>query len=242
MKRCLHQSGEKGFTLTELMVAVVIAGMLLSVLLAISSHVQGAAASIEKSLNEFELIQEVLQLIEEDLSTKIDPKAGTILTVFNRMEDGYSTALIKLTTVIKDKKQQNQVLEEIVWQANVDIQTNRLVLYRSHTGLLVEDKLLDRDRDEVETLYPFVPVCGGLTAFHVEIRQGEDWTDFWSDSDSLPNGIRITLSDAQAEKNVQGEWEVPEEDLVTRTIAIDRTRVLKFEVADPNANAIGIPF
>ena len=159
------------------------------------------------------------------------------------MEDGYPTALIKLTTVIKDKKQVNQVLEEIVWQANVDIQTNRLVLYRSHTGLLVEDKLLDRDRDEVETLYPFVPVCGGLTAFRVEVKQGDEWTDFLSGSDrSLPNGIRITLSDAQAEKNVQGEWEVPEEDLVTRTIAIDRTRVLKFEVADPNADAIGIPF
>ncbi|MCP4451598.1 MAG: prepilin-type N-terminal cleavage/methylation domain-containing protein [Planctomycetes bacterium] len=232
--RC-RQAVRSGFTLTELMVAVVIASMVLSVLLAISSHVQQSAASINKTLGEFELVQEVLQLIAEDLDTKIDPEAGTTLTVFNRVEDGYPTAKMVISTTMKDEKFEAQILEEITWQANVDLQTNRIVLYRSHTGHILEDKLLDQRRDPVESFSPFVPVCGGLTAFRIEVyRQGE-WTDQWA-SKELPTGIRVVVTDAIAEKNVRGEWEVPEEALVSRTMAIDRTRELKFEVADPNSD------
>lgn len=228
-------SGRSGFTLTELLVAVVIASMLLSVLLAISSHVQQSAGSIEQSLSEFELLQEVLQLIAEDLDTKIDPEAGTRLTVFNRMEDGYPTAKMVITTTMKDEKYEDQTLEEITWQANVDIQTNRIVLYRSHAGQILEDKLLDQRRDEMESLSPFVPVCGGLTAFRIEVYRNDEWIDQWA-SPELPTGIRVVASDAQAEKNVRGDWEVPEEAMVFRTLAINRTRELKFEVADPNSD------
>lgn len=241
MKGILHQSltcqkpRRSGFTLTELMVAVVIASMLLTVLLAISSHVQQSAASIEQSLSEFELIQEVLQLIAEDLDTKIDPEAGTTLTVFNRMEDGYPTAKMVITTTMKDEKFVDQMLEEITWQANVDMQTNRIVLYRSHAGQILEDKLLDQRRDDMESLTPFVPVCGGLTAFRIEVYRNEEWTQQWA-SPTLPTGIRVVMSDAPADKNVRGEWEVPEEALVRRTMAIDRTRELKFKVADPNSD------
>jgi prepilin-type N-terminal cleavage/methylation domain-containing protein len=230
-----EQAARSGFTLTELMVAVVIASMLLSVLLAISSHVQQSAASIERTLGEFELVQEVLQLIAEDLDTKIDPEAGTTLTVFNRVEDGYPTAKMVITTTMKDAKYEDQILEEITWQANVDIQTNRIVLYRSHTGHILEDKLLDQRREQAESLSPFVPVCGGLTAFSIEVYRNDEWTDQWA-STELPTGIRVVMTDAIAEKNVRGEWEVPEEALVTRTMAINRTRELKFKVADPNAD------
>ncbi|NQV32958.1 MAG: prepilin-type N-terminal cleavage/methylation domain-containing protein, partial [Phycisphaeraceae bacterium] len=199
--RCQHV-GRSGFTLTELLVAVVVASMLLSVLLAISSHVQQSAASIEQALGEFELIQEVLQLIAEDLDTKIDPEAGTTLTVFNRMEDGYPTAKMVITTTMKNEKFEDEMLEEITWQANVDIQTNRIVLYRSHTGKILEDKLLDQRRDEVESLSPFVPVCGGLTAFRIEVHRDDEWTQQWA-SPELPTGIRVVMSDAQADKNVR---------------------------------------
>ncbi len=218
-----------------MMVAVVIAAMVLSVLLAVSSHVQQSAASINKTLGEFELVQEVLQLIAEDLDTKIDPEAGTTLTVFNRVEDGYPTARMVITTTMKDEKFEDQILEEITWQANVDLQTNRIVLYRSHTGHILEDKLLDQRRAPGESLSPFVPVCGGLTAFRIEAFRKGAWTDQWASSE-LPTGVRVVVTDAIAEKNVRGEWEVPEEALVSRTMAIDRTRELKFEVADPNSD------
>jgi prepilin-type N-terminal cleavage/methylation domain-containing protein len=230
-----QKTGRSGFTLTELMVAVVIAAMLLSVLLAISSHVQQSAASIERALGEFELVQEVLQLISEDLDTKIDPEAGTTLTVFNRVEDGYPTAKMVITTTMKDDKFEDQILQEIIWQANVDIETNRIVLYRSHTGHILEDKLLDQRRDAMEALSPFVPVCGGLTAFRIEVYRNDEWTDQWASAE-LPTGIRVVMTDAVAEKNVRGEWEVPEEALVTRTMAINRTRELKLKVADPNSD------
>jgi len=235
-----QHSVRSGFTLTELMVAVVIASMLLSVLLAISSHVQQSAGSIEQTLSEFELIQEVLQLVAEDLDTKIDPEAGTKLTVFNRMEDGYPTAKMVITTTMKDAKYEDQMLEEITWQANVDLQTNRIVLYRSHSGQILEDKLLDQRRDEMESLSSFVPVCGGLTAFRIEVNRDDEWTQQWA-TPALPTGIRVVISDAQATKNARGEWEVAEEDLVIRTIAINRTRELKFDVADPNSDVFEKP-
>ncbi|NQV32649.1 MAG: hypothetical protein HQ515_08150, partial [Phycisphaeraceae bacterium] len=107
-------------------------------------------------------------------------------------------------------------------------------------GKILEDKLLDQRRDDVESLSPFVPVCGGLTAFRIEVHRDDEWTQQWA-SPELPTGIRVVMSDAQADKNVRGEWEVPEEALVSRTMAIDRTRELKFEVADPNSDVFEKP-
>lgn len=230
-----------GHTLAEVLIALTIAAAVLTAVVAVHSRVQQSAEAIERDLSEFNLPQEVLQLIAEDLDDKIVPKtdgaeeaqANTQIQLYNKYDNGFSIAQLVITTTMKDEQWEDRVMEEIIWQADVDPFTDRIVLYRSHSGLILEDKLLDQNRDPVEKLYPFVPVCGGLSAFRIEARVGENWVPQW-DGDALPTGIRVTLSDAEPSKNVQGQWEVDEEDLMIRTMAIDRTRKVQFVVPDPN--------
>jgi len=139
------------------------------------------------------------------------------------LEKGYS-----------DRAADDLPLEEIVWQSQVDVGTDRIVLYRKHTGLILEDKLLDPKRDSVEASYPYIPLVGGLTAFRIRVPQGENWLDRW-ESEMLPTGIEVMIAQAQAEKSPLGVWEVAEKDQFIRTIAIDRTRIIKFSVEGVSA-------
>lgn len=235
-----------GHTLAEVLMALIVAAAVLTAVLAVHGRVQQSAEAIEKDLGQFSLPQEVLQLIAEDLDNKIVPKtdagdnseANTRVQLYSKYDNGFSVAQLKITTTMKDEQWDDRVMEEIIWQADVDPFTNRIVLYRSHSGLILEDKLLDQKRDPVEKFYPFVPVCGGLSLFRVEARVGENWVLQWT-GDALPTGIRVTLSDAEPHRTVQGQWEVDEEDLMVRTMAIDRTRKIKFVVPDPNLELEG---
>ena len=231
----------QGLTLPEVLAAIIIAAAVLTVVVSVHSRVQQSAEAIEGDLARFSLPQEILQLIAEDLDSKVVPKvdatadaqANTRIQLYNRIEDGFSIAQLVITTTIKDEQWQDKVLEEVIWQANVDPFSDRIVLYRSHSGVIQEDKLLDQKRDIVEKFYPFIPVSGGLSVFRVEAKIGENWLTQWSSS-ALPTGIRVTLSDAEPHNTVQDQWEVDEDKLVVRTIAIDRTRKIQFIVPDPN--------
>ena len=59
---------------------------------------------------------------------------------------------------------------------------------------------------------------------------GEEFQDKWV-SDSLPLGIVVTISFAEPFKTLDGTLDVPEDEKITRHIAIDRTREIKFALA-----------
>ena len=90
-----------------------------------------------------------------------------------------------------------------------------------------EDKLLDPKRATWESNYPLVPICRGVTFFRIEVPRGDNFADQWEDP-TLPPGIRVTLSFAQPHETVRGTWDVPEEQKIVRTIAINVTREVKF--------------
>ncbi|KKL84549.1 hypothetical protein LCGC14_1963640, partial [marine sediment metagenome] len=58
-------------------------------------------------------------------------------------------------------------------------------------------------------------------------------TNTWS-STSLPKAIRISISFAEPFENMSGQLEVWEEDIITRTVAIDRTRAIKYAFVGAN--------
>ena len=124
-----------------------------------------------------------------------------------------------------------QIFEKIVWQTSYDYDTgaNGLVLYRSHSGMTLEDKLLDEKREDWEKRYSFVPICTGVTFFKVQVPYGENFLDRWA-SPTLPPGITVTLSFAEPFETVRGTLDVPEAEKIIRTIAIDRTRKIKFKI------------
>ena len=231
-KRCCILRSRAGFSLAEAIAALVISSMVLVTIFTIYSRVESSAASIRGRLDDDRLPGEVLQRIAEDLDNIIATASDIRITIpGNKHDHLYPTARLEiLKTIYTDEgKNEPQKFEEIIWQAayDYDSSANGLVLYRSHSGIAYEDKLLDEKRDASEKDYTFIPICEGVTYFRLQVPQGDSFANAWN-SPSLPRSIVVTLSFAEPFMAIDGTFDVSEEDKIKRTIAIDRTRKIKY--------------
>jgi hypothetical protein len=171
-----------------------------------------------------------MQRIAEDLDNVISSGSDTQITIENSIEHGFPTAKLTIKKTFKNARNIEQKFEEIVWQSSYDYESLRdgLVLYRSHSGLTVEDKMLNRSKEDWEQEL-FVPICSGVTLFKINAIRGEQLLDKWNEA--LPTGIKITLSFAEPIEKADGSMDVPDEEKTIRTIAIDRTRKITFKIA-----------
>ncbi len=217
---------QRGFSLAEVLAALTIGAMVLIAVLGIYSRAGRSAAAITHKLDSSRLPSEVLQRIAEDLDRIIASGSDTKVTIENKLDNLYPTARLTILKNYYDKGNKPQTLEEIIWQTSYDYDTDSLVLYRSHSGVGLEDKLLDERRESWEKGYPFVPICDGVTFFKIQVPRGEELSDRWSGSP--PRGIVVTISFAEPFKTVAGDLDVPDEEKITRTIAVDRTRKIRF--------------
>lgn len=217
------------FSLAEMLAALVIGAMVLVAALAIYNRNERISAVIISSLNAQALPTEVLQKIAEDLDNIIAADKYTKIKIDNGIDHLFTTAKITITKTIYNNQNKEQLFEEISWLSSYDYDSdaNGLVLYRSYEGLGVEDKLLDRSRLPEEKNYPLIPLCQGVTFFKIQAYKGKKLLDEW-DYKNLPTGIKITISFAEPFKATDATFDVLEEEKITRTIAIDRTRKIKF--------------
>ena len=58
---------------------------------------------------------------------------------------------------------------------------------------------------------------------------GENPVEKWNGPP--PRGIMVTISFAEPYKRADGTFDVPDEEKITRTIAIDRTRKIRFDTS-----------
>jgi len=233
-----------GFSLAELLAALTIAAMVLVAVLGIYSRAENSAAAVTRKLNSSQLPSEILQRIAEDLDRIIASGADTIITIpnnGNKHDHGYQTARLEILKTYNDKNSKSQTFEKIVWQTSYDYDTgaNGLVLYRSHSGMSLEDKLLDEKREDWEKTYSFVPICTGVTFFKIQVPIGENFLDRWV-SPTPPPGIAVTISFAEPFETVRGNLDVPETEKIIRTIAIDRTRKIKFKIPQREEQREGV--
>jgi hypothetical protein len=227
MKKASNKFRDKpAFSLAEVLVALTIGAMVLVAMLGIYSRAENSAAAITRKLDNPRLASEILQRITEDLDKTISPGANMKIAIDNKFENGFSSARLTVLRTIYNNKNQEQTFEKIIWQSNYDNDANGLVLYRSHSGITLEDKLLDEQKEDWEKEL-FVPICTGVTFFKIQVPSGEDFQDKWT-SDSLPPGIVVTISFAKPFKTLAGTFDVPDEEKAIRNIAIDRTRKIKF--------------
>ena len=113
------------------------------------------------------------------------------------------------------------------------------MIYRSREGLGPEDKLLEDQREDWEKNYPFVPICRGVTFFQIEAYKGDELVNQWPAS-APPAGVKITISFAEPYETVRGTRDVFDDQKISRTIAIDPMRKIKFALdasGDPNSPA-----
>ncbi|MGD2094400.1 MAG: prepilin-type N-terminal cleavage/methylation domain-containing protein [Phycisphaerales bacterium] len=220
----------RGFSLAELITALTIGSMVLISVLGIYGRAERSAAAVERRLDVSQLPSEVMQRIAEDLDGIISSGSGTQITIENKYDHGLPSARLTITKTFSDNRGQEETFETIVWQSGYDFESNidGLVLYRSHSGIAMEDKLLDKNKEDWEKEL-FVPICAGLTFFRIGVPVGRTVQDRWTSS-TLPAGIEVTLSFAEPFKIANGTLDVPDEEKLIRTIAIDRTRKIRFSV------------
>jgi Tfp pilus assembly protein PilV len=248
----------KGFSLIEALVALVTAVMTLAVVFAIYDRARRASDSITQKLDSSSLQAEILQRIAEDIDRIAGPGADAAITIANSFQSGLPAAQLTISSRISDKDGRQQVLEKVVWQTDYDRPTGRLILYRSHSGLIWEDTLLDREQraDWTPDRQLFVPLCTGISYFKVEVPQPQNFISQWNDPNrqtaaarqnrydqkveeqkfldiwnqpQLPPAILITISfAAPIEGRVVGGAEVPDDQKIKRTIMIDRSKKMNF--------------
>jgi prepilin-type N-terminal cleavage/methylation domain-containing protein len=231
IKKAFGTSGApSGFSLAEVLAAMMIGAMVLVAVLAIYSRAERSAAAVTRKLDSLRLPSEVLQRIAEDLDGIISTGSRTKITIENKFKNGFRTARLTITRTMTDTRNNEQTLEKIIWQSNYDYESDigGLILYRSHSGIEMEDKLLDKNKEDWEREL-FVPICTGITFFEIRVPRGEAYLDRWA-ADTLPPGIEVAISFAEPFKKVDGKLDVPDEEKITRTIAIDRTRKIRFAI------------
>ena len=219
----------QGFSLAEVVASLTIGSMILVAGISLYRRAENSVSAVTYQLEKSRLSSEVLQRIAEDLDRIIAVGADVKLTIESKMEQhGYSTGKLVISKSYFDGKNKQQNFEKITWISSYDFDSAEegLILYRSHSGLASEDKLLDKTKEDWQREL-YVPICSGVTYFRIQVPHGKNIADKWV-SNNLPRAVIVTISFAEPVKLVSGDWEVAEEDKVVRTIAIDRTRKIKF--------------
>jgi len=220
-----------GFSLAETLAALTIGAMVLVAVLSIYNRAERSAAAVTHRLDASRLPREILQRIAEDIDRVIASGSDAEITIQNKFDKLYPTAKLVISRTFNDRANRPQKFEEIIWQCSYDFDslTDGLVLYRSHSGIAAEDKVLDKDKKDWEKDI-FVPLCSGVTFFGINALKGDKPVDKWSGP--LPAGTEVAISFAEPYKRVSGTLDVLDEEKIIRTIAVDRTRKIRFTVAE----------
>jgi len=257
---------QSAFSLAETIAVLVITALTMIASLTIYSRVKDASAAVNTALDRDSLATEILQRIAEDLDRMASSGMGTTISIENKFDSsGYNIARLVIQNVVYGENDKQRIFERIIWQSYYDYFSDSLILYRSHNGVNLEDKVITTDA-QVEMKQGnrdfFIPLCTGITFFKIQVPQikifgetavpmelahlvkvleaKEKFLDRWS-SKNLPHAVTVTISFAEPYQAVTGQLDVPESEKITRTIAIDRTRKIKYifvardlEPIDPN--------
>jgi prepilin-type N-terminal cleavage/methylation domain-containing protein len=237
-----------GFTLVELLAVVVIGTLLVIASIGVYGQMQQSANEMNDVMESRNLPGEILQRIAEDLDKIIAPLSGeqgdTKISIINKAPMSFNSAQLKITKTYYDSANEKQVFEEIIWQTNYDYDIAGLILYRSHSGMTVgekvygEDEILDEEKSDANKQL-FIPLAAGLTYFKIEAISNGSVFQTWA-SDKLPQAVKISLSFEPAYLDVDGMFKVTDEQLFSRTVAIDRTRQINFVFVAPDMNEFNL--
>ena len=228
----------KAFTLIEAITVLVIVAMISVAAINVYARIKKTTESIESRLDKDTLITEVLQRIAEDLDRLAAPGLDTIISIRNKSDSGVEISRMIIENRIVDKDDKPKTFEKITWQSAYDFFQESIVIYRSHSGITSEDKVFHEKIDEADySRELFIPLCSGITLFKIEALRNETTISQWGSSE-LPKAIVVSISNSPLYQTLTGEWEIPESEIIKRTIAVDRTRKIKFlfikQEFDPN--------
>jgi hypothetical protein len=132
-----------GLSLLELVISMTIAGMVLVTLFTIYSQTRHDANTISSSLEGSGLSERIQQLIAQDLDRFYAITEDVTFNMQPKPEGGLTGATLIMESRIYDGRSRPIPYERIIWQTRYDAETQSMVLYRGHSGLISEDKLLE---------------------------------------------------------------------------------------------------
>lgn len=227
-----------GFSLIEVLTVLILSVMILTATIMIYSRIRGSAATIIGRLDQEAIPGEILQKIAEDIDRLAAPGFDATISIQNKMDTGYNSAQLIIENRYYDNSEppQPNIYERIVWQSMYDPLFDQMTLYRSHSGLNLEDALVDNLRSGNEKPDDFVPICPGLTYFGVYAMTGlQEPLPQWQ-KQTMPVGVLVRLSMAQMVQLEDGSFVLPEENIVSRAVAVDRTRPIDYKVGEKLAD------
>jgi prepilin-type N-terminal cleavage/methylation domain-containing protein len=232
----------RGFSLIEILTVLTLSAMILTAVILIYNRVRNSAAAITARLNKQGLPDEILQKIAEDIDRLAAPGFDSSISIRNKEDAGYNSAQLVIENRYYGNSQVANIYERVVWQSSYDPFLDQMILYRSHGGLNLEDKLVDEVRSGEGKPEMFVPVCSGLTYFGIFALTGRETEEqepasSWQ-KQTMPNGILLGLSLEPMTQMEDGSFVLPEESIVYRAVAVDRTRSISYKftakLVDPN--------
>ena len=219
-----------GLSLVELVISVMIGSMVLVAVYTVYTHARRNVAAVSSAIERDELPDRILQLLARDFDRFFVDTEDLSFTRQAMREGGLVSARLIMESRIHDNQMRPRPYERIVWEARYDPPTESLILYRGHSGLVSEDKLLESQRTEEER-GQLVPLCDGLTHFEVNAFVGGSPRNAFA-GNVTPHQVVVSLSFATPE--LQGnQYVIPEESIVTRTIAVNRLRKIPYVFTEP---------
>jgi len=234
-----------GFSLVESIAVLSIAALIMIAVITTYGRVRNAANSINQKLDEGILPAEVLQRIAEDIDRLATPGFDVTITVDNKFDaSGYNLCQMIIENKIFDKEKKPKTFERVVWQSAYDDFEDALIIYRSFGGMVDEDRVItdsaQMERRQTGTEL-FIPLCSGVTFFSITPGSDDKKTTHKWVWPKMPKILTATISFAEPFETDTGRLDVMDEDKIVRSIAINRSRKIKytfvkkvFEVPDPN--------
>jgi len=229
-------NNQPAFTLVEIITVLAIAAMIIIATINVYGRVKATADSINAHLDENILPKEILQRIAEDLDTLAAPGFDTTVTIRNKISNTYNVSQLIIENKFYDAQDKPQTFQKVTWQAQYDAFEDAVILYRAHSGLQLEDPVIDADKSTLNSqayyqnrgIDLFVPVASGITFFKIEVLENDRLLPAWSKTE-LPKAVFVTISFAPFIEDIDGSFYIPEEDKISRTIAVDRTRKIAYK-------------
>jgi hypothetical protein len=239
----LYKCRTQGFSLIEILTVLILSVMILVAVIMIYGRIRGDAATILARLDKEAIPDEILQKIAEDVDRLAAPGFDATISIQNKIDTGYNSAQLIIENRYYDNSEppKPNIYERVVWQSMYDPMLDQMTLYRSHSGLNLEDAVVDNLRSGAEKPDNFVPICPGLTYFGVyALTDANEMTPQWQ-KQTMPGGILVKLSLRPMIQMADGSFELPEENIASRVVAVDRTRPIAYKISakltdysDPN--------
>ncbi|MGE4285835.1 MAG: hypothetical protein AB7F23_04400 [Phycisphaerae bacterium] len=222
----------KALTLYELLAALAVTALILIASLSLLQVCLNASVQIDTELTQNAGSREVLQKLAEDIDS-ISSDTNTTFKLSKHTQNGAEIMRLEMENYFVAKGESKRKYRRIIWQSDYNPDTGLIVIYRCHSGLLLEDTLVSTEQQAEPDKEIYVPVCTEATHFNVNALNGDDVSESWA-TDALPAGLIAEISFAEPIEDVTGDWIVPDEDIMRRTISVNRAKEYQYRLLNKN--------